>query len=730
MKIHIILNSHLDPVWLWRRSQGKDAVLATARTACDLLDEYPRIHMTRGESWFYETVEQLDPALFRRIRDHVEAGRWHPAGNWYVQSDCNLTPPELLRRQTEWSIRYFRERFRISVKTGYNVDSFGHAATLPDFYADFGMTNYVMMRPGPHEKELPSTLFHWESPSGSRLLTFRIPRSYCTNRMFLEEELTANLDAALATADKAAGHTMLFVGVGDHGGGPVREELAWLFARWNQIPGVEFEFSWPDRFFDEVRNSGAALPVVRDELQHHAVGCYSAVGRIKREMQETTGLLLAAETGIKIWNLPPDPARRNALEQAWKDLFFASFHDLLAGCSIRSAYGEAYELTGGARAVAREMIENAIRQRNAALPPSPCQRMIFDNPGTNFDDYFEFEPWLGPWVPPECRKNEFQLRDDLGDLRDENGEAVPFQRLEPEAASGSLLRCAIRLNIPAGSRRILSFALKQTPFYANADTVTAEIDSVGNSRLKAALREDGGIRLERDGASWTESLSIMAFVDDSDTWSHGMTGYRTDGTACFRAASPWRVREGGLRVAESVADLTAPDGKMRLRVRRYSGTDCVEVALRLTWFGGRQVVKLCLRPAFPVMFRRDGIMGGSIPRALDGKEYPFRSWSMLSGGDGRTVAVISRELTSLDVQPDGLLRLTLLRSPFYAHHAPYQAPENHDYPLTEQGEQEYLLRFLLLDEPDAGKAEAAAEALKCRIFFSESTFGVGVHPSV
>ena len=31
--VHIILNSHLDPVWLWRLEQGIDEALSTARTA-------------------------------------------------------------------------------------------------------------------------------------------------------------------------------------------------------------------------------------------------------------------------------------------------------------------------------------------------------------------------------------------------------------------------------------------------------------------------------------------------------------------------------------------------------------------------------------------------------------------------------------------------------------------------------------------------------------------------
>ena len=60
MIVHIILNSHLDPIWLWRRDQGIDAVLGTAYTGCSILERYPDTHICRGEAWFYEMVEQMD----------------------------------------------------------------------------------------------------------------------------------------------------------------------------------------------------------------------------------------------------------------------------------------------------------------------------------------------------------------------------------------------------------------------------------------------------------------------------------------------------------------------------------------------------------------------------------------------------------------------------------------------------------------------------------------------
>ena len=142
LKLHIILNSHLDPIWQWGIGNGIDDIIATSRSACDLLDDYPQIHMSRGEAWCYEMVEKYDGATFERIRTFVREGRWHIVGGWYVQPDCNLASQESYRMHARISAKYFREKFGIErILTGYNVDSFGHSAFLPDFYQDEGFEN-------------------------------------------------------------------------------------------------------------------------------------------------------------------------------------------------------------------------------------------------------------------------------------------------------------------------------------------------------------------------------------------------------------------------------------------------------------------------------------------------------------------------------------------------------------------------------------------------------------
>ena len=180
--LHVILNSHLDPAWLWSRAQGEDAAVATARTTCDLLDEYPEIRATRGEAWFFETVERFDPATFRRLRRHVADGRLRVVGGWYVQPDCNLASASTYALHARVAGAYFRRTFGVRVRTGLNPDSFGHAATLPDFYAAARIENYLFMRPAPHEKaDLLGEVFRWRGPGGCEVLAARIPIGYATD---------------------------------------------------------------------------------------------------------------------------------------------------------------------------------------------------------------------------------------------------------------------------------------------------------------------------------------------------------------------------------------------------------------------------------------------------------------------------------------------------------------------------------------------------------------------
>ena len=164
-----------------------------------------------------------------------------------------------------------------------------------------------------------------------------------------------------------------------------------------------------------------------------------------------------------------------------------------------------------------------------------------------------------------------------------------------------------------------------------------------------------------------------------------------------------------------------PDGRY---VVAPTAEKALELRLRLMWSGCRKQVKLLIHPGFVPVSRLDGAPGGIAPRICNGEEYPMTDFVSVVSPEGRRFAVASPDVTGVDVQPDGLIRLTLLRSPVYAHHDPFPLPAENDYPVTDQGEHEY--RILLL--PEAGSPEEIRRMLfplTDPLWFSECTRGCG-----
>ena len=697
MIVHFIVNSHLDPVWLWRREQGIDEVLSTARTACELLDKYPELHITRGESWFYEIIENYAPALFERIRAHIAAGRWHIVGGWYVQPDCNLASPETYRNHGEIACRYFREKFGVTVQTGYNVDSFGHNAMLPSFYAGAGIRNYIFMRPSPAEMDLPANDFIWRAPDGQEVLTSRIITHYATYIKYDQ----SHLESVLEQADPELGHVMCFWGLGDHGGGPFREEIDWILEHKNDYPGVEFRFSHPDAYFEAVRASGKKLPVIEGELQHHAIGCYSACSQIKREVRKTENMLNNLEHFI--------PAAKR--DEVWKKLLFATFHDILAGSSIKAGYDDIYDMLGSARDTVYEAFLKWSRRKNQALPPSPRQRIIFDNTADKpFKGFVTFQPSLiDRW---NCGEPVSFYAED--------GTPVPAQQIASEESTLLWYSFIFPMEIPAKGRRILELDYKKPTV---SGSVKSNRNSMKNNLVSVKLDRTGIASVMQNGTEFLAAPpEAVVYPDPSDTWTHSVSGYTAAPCGTFRQKEKWRNAISGNIFSEKATETKDPSGNvLTWYCGVFDGIPGIRLRLRLNWHSPQQLLKLHIKPAFHVEKRIDGIPGNRLERKLNGEEYPVFN-RMTLAGNGHALTLISSEIFSADVQPDGTARLTLIRSPYFAHHDPYVPERFARNGTTDLGEHEFTLTILA--DAEEAQIENIIQTLKDPVYCSESTFGM------
>jgi len=687
--VHMVGNAHIDPVWLWRWPAGVVEALSTCRTAADILEEQNDVIFTKGDAWIYEQIETLDPILFERIKKLIKRGQWKIVGGWYIQPDCNLPTAEAFRRHMGLGKAYFRSRFDLEIDVGYNVDSFGHGVMLPSLMREFGYDSYVMMRPNAREKRLPANLFRWQSPDGGEVMVWRITPSYTTKTA---GDLPEQVSKAIEGGSPEIPHVMCFYGVGDHGGGPTREQIQWIQENRKSRAGVELIFSDPRRFFDAVKSDRDRMPLVKDELQFHAIGCYSVVREDTYE--------------------PPDSAGcRAALESAWKKVLFNQFHDTYAGTSIRQAYADARDQLGAASATAKSIIHNTLIRHLVDLPRAKHQRIVVFNLSDDiFSGCMEHEPWL-------------QGKPFSGRLLNDEGREIPYQIVRQPALVREKKMLVFEDELKPLSRKVYTLAVEDSAGDFASDfnlapgtiknskwTITSS-QTTGQTSSLLRIRNSDGELLSPEG------LQIHVLNDRSDTWAHGLSQFPEDPAGRFTLKKTSLEDEGPVRTSLRIE---GEYGKSRLTlwVRLYAHSPDIELELFINWNERFKLAKLVLPFAASFDKRIDGISGGQIPRPQDGAECPIVDWTMADSGIG----IAGPHCFSLDGS-DNRLRFTLLRSPIYAWHHP-TLPDPHSwYAHTDQGEHRFTFRLQYPSSPE--KLRTAALSVHRRPICLDWTGGMG-----
>lgn len=678
--VHLVGNAHLDPVWLWPWQEGYQESKATFRSALDRMREFPEFVFTSSSAAHYAWVEESDPDMFEEIRVRVREGRWVICGGWWVQPDCNLPSGESFCRQALYGQRYFLRAFGVRAKTGYNVDSFGHNAMMPQLLRGAGMDGYVFLRPGPHEKGLPGEVFRWRSPDGSEVLAGRIPYEYT----FWGEDLPVHFRRCADRVPDPDGHGLCFYGVGNHGGGPTRRNLEIIGQVQAESNGITYPMSSPDAFFKAVLSTSRMLPVVTGELLHHASGCYAAHSGVKRWNRQAENRLVAAEKIVSLAGMAVGHQTRADFGQAWKNVLFNQFHDILAGTSIASAYQDACEAYG-------EALSISARAMNAAAQAVSWRIGIPSDPDVRPIVVFH------PHGFPACREVELEssaIGEDTA-LLDEDSRVVPCQLVASEAACNGRGRLLFRANLPALGWR--TFRLMQGSGRVLAEKPLPAEHVLDNGRIRLELDPDTGhmvaLRLlEQDVNLIGEPSGVPVVLDDpSDTWSHHVRQY-DQLRGGFELESLRKTESGPVRSAIRVVSV---HGGSRITQTYLMGADADEVVVRTTvdWHESQAVLKIRYSMNLTHPVGTASVPYGHVEREMDGEEYPVQAWfdvtgsvrgSMIEAG----LSILNDSKHSYDMR-NRTFGLTVLRSPIWTNHEPHVPAPEAEIRYMDQGEQSF-----------------------------------------
>jgi alpha-mannosidase len=681
-------------------------VLSTFRSALDRMNEDTDFTFTASSAQFYAWVAQADPKMMEEIRQRVKEGRWDAVGGWWVEPDVNIPNGESLVRQGLYGQEVFQQLFGRQVEIAFNPDAFGHPGTLPQILKLQGMSAFVFMRPLRNEKTLPGPLFWWQSPDGTRVLAYRIPISYES----WSETVPNRLHQIMADYPGPMENLMAFYGVGDHGGGPTALNIKSIHNMQKQSGAPAALFSTPTCYFSEVGKL-PNLPTVAGELQHVAVGCYTAESEIKKNNRTAEAALATGEKmavlGFVLAGLRYPVAD---FTESWKKVLLMQFHDSLAGTALPEQYDVARAAYGYALEVADQAINLAAQKIAWQIPatdPNSEYLVVFNphawnaNLNVEYDLGFAFDN--GP-------QNQNSL------LEDERADSIPHQWAQASTITDHRVKLVFRAPVPAFGYR--QFRLRKVqPGPQPATTVHASEKELENEHLRVTFDDNGTLAIYdkdakadvfRGGGGGARALVLD---DSSDTWSHDVRAY-TEEVGVFSNAR-FRVLENGPVRASVRVRTRYGSSSLQTDWILYAGARSLEARVALDWHEHLRILKFSFpvdvqnpRPTYEIPY-------GYLARKAEGDEDPGQRWVDLSGnraGSEYGLTIINDAKYGYSVQGNDL-RVSIARGAVYAQHIPRPVDTQGEYHWQDQGEQTF--RMLLTPHvgawQDAGVVRRAEE---------------------
>ena len=738
-RIHLLCNAHLDPVWLWEWEEGAAEAISTFRVAADLIEQFPGFIFNHNEVTLYKWVEEYEPVLFKRIQRLVRQGKWHIMGGWYLQPDCNMPSGESFVRQILVGKRYFKEKFGVEPTTAINFDPFGHSRGLPQILAKAGYDSYLFCRPGQDDCALPADDFTWVGYDGTEITASRVVGWYNSPLGKAHEKI----------AERMKNHpkrdfSLLLWGVGNHGGGPSRDDLTKITKLIEQADDFEIVHSTSDAYFAELHKKVKRLPKHKRDLNPWGVGCYTSQIRIKQKHRLLENEIYATEkmvTTAACQGLMKYP--RQDLYDALCDLLVGEFHDILPGSSIQPVEDASLRLFDHAleklsRIKARAFFSLASGQPKAKegkIPilvynphPYPVRTTIeceFQLPDSRWDGTFTLPTvWQKrKQIPAQCEK-------ELSNLCLDWRKRMVF---EAELAPSSMNRFDCRHDQVLESKP--EPALKER----NGRIVfkTDELNVVINT--KTGLID----RYRANGVDYLEANAFWPLVmkDDEDPWGMRVKSFRKS-AGKFKLMS----RKEGTTFSGVVKGVlpsvrVIEDGDVRTvveAVMRYGdsficqhyklpkrGTE-IEVQTRVHWNEKDKMLKLSI----PTRCRGAAYVGqtayGIADLPADGNEAVAQKWvAAVDRKSNKAITVVNDGIYGSDFV-DGELRLSLLRSPAFSGHPFWDrliVVQDRYLPRIDQGERLYRFWF------NGGKVRQRLDAVdREALVRNEKPFALSFYP--
>ena len=687
-------HAHIDMNWLWVSSETAQCCHDTFRQVLSFMDEFPEFTFSQSQSSTYRYVEEQDPQMFERIRQRVAEGRWELLGGMVDEGDTNLSSGEGLARTLLYGQRYYMEKFGRRALVGWLPDNFGHVAQLPQILRLSGIRYFYGHRCMPTQGP-----FVWEGVDGSCVLNFVTPT--------YNGAVTPELRHFPEQYDPMGKRLLWVYGVGDHGGGPTRRDIE-AAIEYNDMPGFpRFEFGTCETFYRSIESDADKYEVHKGELQYIFEGCYTSIARVKEGNRRCENTLYDAELVSALAALEGHPYPAEAIYDAWYDVCYNQFHDILCGSAIHESNRESIGRYDAALAEAEGARYGGLRALAARVPTKSDRGqpvVVFNQLGRSRTDVVGAEVFshlappmaeLGGWGhwmgmqprPIDVGQGPYATMH----LEDETGRVIDAQIVDGKLFPNGY-RIKVRFlaeDVPACGVR-LYYVRPDQPGYVQDGSLTVDGTTIETPHLRVEIdKKTGHVVSIYDRARRKEVLDgpanvLKIYMEEPHGMSAWNLGPITETHTLDKAESVRVVENGPVRATIEV-EREWNRSRFKQKIIVYRDVPRVEFELDVRWFelGGPDVDAPTLRVGFPLRVS-GGAFCGETPfavcrRSKDGQETPAQKWVDLSGRGGGAALLSDSKYGHRCT--DATVETTLLRASYDPDLYPDQGPHKIRYAL-------------------------------------------------
>ncbi len=656
--------------------------------------------------------EYLDkfPSMKNSVRKFVQEGRLIFAPGTFTMPDVNMPSGENFLRNFQIGREWLAANLQAEPKICWMADIFGHHPQMPQIAKLCGYTAYLFER---GKNDGNDTVFLWEGIDGSRILTqWEIDTYYGVAIPFASDFLKRGIDWLSGYIEKmildplkknSAVKSFIISPMGGDFRVPEENFISVIRQFNTKSKNYKIVFDSPEKAFTEIsRKYSVGLPVLRSDFNPLIQGCYSSRIRLKQYNRRLENMAFAIELLDAIAGRESSDGRN-----LWEKIAVNSFHDIICGSLVDTAYREAL---GACRQAETDAL-TAIRRRITGIPGDR------EYPANSNFSVTLFNPL--PYPRTEIVEIPLKTPDDSGEISitDCEGTAYPVQ-IREEAANeeaqtlditgketvdtkkvkSGIYNLCLAAEIPMPAAGIKTFSIHLAGKEKKKDDCSLKIEErlLENRFLKVKLADNGlmtSLYDKENGIEFVPPLSeltpmgmnnIMMQADYGDLWSYysgpinGSMLYSQEISDPMPDSGIIPQREGLVRTHAADANATClPEIRV---MERGPVRACIEVGnpslkftTRIYLARGEKMLRFKttlvpqgkryrMRVAFPTSIRNGKIVH-SIPFGFVQRkegEYPAQNWMEYSDGE-KGLCLLNKGIPGNNVT-GGVMMLSLFRA--------------------------------------------------------------------